>query len=61
MVTTHWGQLSWLIKIRYSKIVVMETGIWASPDTIKIQNFIGMLFPLDEKWPNESRTNEQRV
>ena len=39
MVTTHSGQLSWLVKIRYSKIVVMETGIWAPPNTIKNGKF----------------------
>ena len=36
--TTHSGHLSWLITIRYWKQVVMETGISASPNTIKIKN-----------------------
>ena len=39
MVTTHSGQLSRLIKIRYWKIVVSETGIWTSPNTIKNGEF----------------------
>ena len=31
--------MSWLIKIRYSKIVLTETEIWASPNTIKSGKF----------------------
>ena len=39
MVTTHSGQLSRLIKIRYWKIVVSERGIWTSPNTTKNGEF----------------------
>ena len=39
MVTTYSGQLSKLIKIRYWKKVVSETGIWTSPNTIKNRKF----------------------
>ena len=39
MVTTHSGQLSWLISIRYWKKVVMDTGISASPYKIKNKKF----------------------
>ena len=46
MVTTHSGPLSLLIKIRYWKIVVRETGIWAAPNTVKNEKFYrNVIFP----------------
>ena len=45
MVTTHSGQLSWLITIRYSKIVVMETRIWASPDRKNTKFYRNVISP----------------
>ena len=39
IVTTRSEQLSWLINIRYWKIVVRETGIRASCDTITNTKF----------------------